>query len=72
MTASHPTEPNAMRTALGHKERFPPRRLSGRCGIEIGRWRSMLMSRRRRLWGHVLGLILIREASGSKRALTAG
>ena len=38
MTASHPTEPNAMRTALGHKERFPPRRLSGGCGVEIGPW----------------------------------
>src|SRR5437764_1210060 len=49
--------------ASGHEERCPPRRLSGRCGIETGRWPSMLMSRRRRLLGQVLrrGLMLIRE-----------
>ena len=44
-------------THLGHEQRFPPRRLSGRCGIESGRWpsMSMLMSRRCRLLGQVLG-----------------
>jgi hypothetical protein len=38
------------KSALGHEERFPPRRLSGRCGVEGRPWPSMLMSRRRRLW----------------------
>jgi hypothetical protein len=37
----------------GHDERFPPRRLSGGCGVESGQWPSMLMSRRRRLLGQV-------------------
>jgi hypothetical protein len=50
---------------MGQEEPLPPRRLSGRCGVEGGRWPSMLMSRRCRLLGQVLrrGLMLIREGA---------